>query len=64
MEELMMMEIEYRLGTSQDLDAICTLIKEAVDEMAKSAMEVQRLLKNNPREVTEQDAKDIYNCLY
>ena len=30
-----MMEIEYRLGTSQDLDAICTLIKEAVDEMEK-----------------------------
>ncbi len=38
--------------------------QEAVDEMAKSAMEVQRLLKNNPRVVTEQDAKDIYNCLY
>lgn len=38
--------------------------QEAVDEMAKAAMEVQRLLKNNPREVTEQDAKDIYNCLY
>ena len=36
----------------------------AVDEMAKAAMEVQRLLKNNPREVTEQDARDIYNCLY
>ncbi len=36
----------------------------AVDEMAKSAMEVQRLLKNNPRVVTEQDARDIYNCLY
>lgn len=38
--------------------------QEAVDEMAKAAMEVQRLLKNNPRVVTEQDAKDIYNCLY
>ena len=38
--------------------------QEAVDELAKSAMEVQRLLKNNPREVTEQYAKDIYNCLY
>lgn len=36
----------------------------AVDRMAKAAMEVQRLLKNNPREVTEQDAKDIYNSLY
>jgi alcohol dehydrogenase class IV len=36
----------------------------AVDGMAKAAMEVQRLLKNNPREVTEQDARDIYNSLY
>lgn len=36
----------------------------AVDRMAKAAMEVQRLLKNNPREVTEQDARDIYNSLY
>lgn len=36
----------------------------AVDEMAKSAMEVQRLLKNNPRLVTEEDARDIYNSLY
>ena len=33
----------------------------AVDGMAKAAMQVQRLLKNNPREVTEQDARDIYN---
>jgi alcohol dehydrogenase class IV len=38
--------------------------QSAVDGMAKAAMEVQRLLKNNPREVTEQDAKDIYNSLY
>lgn len=36
----------------------------AVDGMAKAAMEVQRLLKNNPREVTEQYARDIYNSLY
>ena len=36
----------------------------AVPGMAKAAMEVQRLLKNNPREVTEQDARDIYNSLY
>ncbi len=36
----------------------------AVDGMAKTAMEVQRLLKNNPREVTEHDARDIYNSLY
>ena len=38
--------------------------QSAVNEMAKSAMEVQRLLKNNPRVVTEEDARDIYNSLY
>lgn len=38
--------------------------QSAVDSMAKAAMEVQRLLKNNPRTVTEQDARDIYNSLY
>ena len=27
-------------------------------------MDVQRLLKNNPREVTEKDAVDIYESLY
>jgi alcohol dehydrogenase class IV len=32
--------------------------------MAKAAMEVQRLLKNNPRPVTEADAKAIYESLY
>lgn len=38
--------------------------KEAVVRMAKAAMNVQRLLKNNPREVTEADACNIYNSLY
>jgi len=38
--------------------------QSAVDGMARAAMQVQRLLKNNPREVTEQDARDIYNSLY
>ncbi|MBQ7423094.1 MAG: iron-containing alcohol dehydrogenase [Prevotella sp.] len=38
--------------------------KEAVSHLAKAAMEVQRLLKNNPREVTEQDAIAIYESLY
>ncbi|MBQ4386013.1 MAG: iron-containing alcohol dehydrogenase [Prevotella sp.] len=38
--------------------------QSAVDGMAQAAMQVQRLLKNNPREVTEQDARDIYNSLY
>lgn len=38
--------------------------QEAVPHLAKAAMEVQRLLKNNPRTVTEQDAVNIYNSLY
>ncbi len=38
--------------------------QSAVDHMAEAAMEVKRLLKNNPREVTLQDAKDIYNSLF
>ncbi len=38
--------------------------EDAVDHMAKAAMNVQRLLKNNPRTVTENDAKEIYKSLY
>lgn len=37
--------------------------ENAVDRMAEAAMQVQRLLKNNPREVTTEDAKDIYRSL-
>jgi alcohol dehydrogenase class IV len=32
----------------------------AIDGLATAAMEVQRLLKNNVREVSRQDAVDIY----
>jgi alcohol dehydrogenase len=34
--------------------------EEAISTMAKGAMKVQRLLKNNPREVTMEDAINIY----
>ena len=34
--------------------------EEAIPEMAKAALKIQRLLKNNPREVTEEDAINIY----
>jgi len=57
----------YRLAAAVSIpDKLTTLgiPQTAVDGMAKAAMQVQRLLKNNPREVTEQDAKDIYNSLY
>ena len=57
----------YRLAAAVGIPDKLTALgipQTAVDGMAKAAMEVQRLLKNNPREVTEQDAKDIYNSLY
>lgn len=38
--------------------------REAVDGMAKATMAVTRLLKNNPREVTYEDAKMIYESLF
>ncbi len=57
----------YRLAEAVGIPRKLTdlgIPQTAVDGMAKAAMQVQRLLKNNPREVTEQDAKDIYNSLY
>ncbi len=57
----------YRLAEAVGIPDKLTALgipKTAVDGMAKAAMQVQRLLKNNPREVTEQDARDIYNSLY
>ena len=38
--------------------------KEDLPRMAASAMEVQRLLSNNPREVTESDALAIYEAAW
>jgi alcohol dehydrogenase class IV len=38
--------------------------ESAVDRMAEAAMQVQRLLKNNPREVTADDAREIYKNLF
>lgn len=57
----------YRLADTVGIPKTLTALnipQTAVDGMARAAMEVQRLLKNNPREVTEQDARDIYNSLY
>lgn len=57
----------YRLAESVGIPkklSDLNIPQSAVDGMAKAAMEVQRLLKNNPRQVTEQDARNIYNSLY
>lgn len=38
--------------------------RDAIPALAKSAMQVQRLLNNNPRPVTEPDAVQIYEATY
>jgi alcohol dehydrogenase class IV len=38
--------------------------KEAIPQMAVDAMKVTRLLKNNPRPITEKDAIDIFNAAF
>jgi alcohol dehydrogenase class IV len=38
--------------------------REAIPSMAEAAMQVTRLLKNNPRPVTEQAAVGIYEAIY
>ena len=38
--------------------------ESAIPQMAVDAMKIQRLLKNNPREITEKDAIEIYKAAY
>ena len=38
--------------------------ESAIAQMAVDAMKIQRLLKNNPRTITEQDAIAIYKAAY
>ena len=38
--------------------------ESAIPQLATDAMKIQRLLKNNPREIKEQDAIDIYKAAY
>jgi alcohol dehydrogenase len=38
--------------------------EDSIVQMAKEAIKIQRLLKNNPKEITEQDAIDIYKKAY
>lgn len=40
------------------------ITREAIPELAKDAMKITRLLKNNPREITEKDAIEIYNAAF
>jgi alcohol dehydrogenase class IV len=38
--------------------------ESAIPQMAADALKIQRLLKNNPREITENDAIEIYKAAY
>jgi alcohol dehydrogenase len=38
--------------------------RDAIPQMAIDALKIQRLLKNNPRHISEQDAVDIYEAAY
>ena len=38
--------------------------ESAIPQMAVDAMKIQRLLKNNPREITEPDAINIYKAAF
>lgn len=38
--------------------------EETIPQMAMEAMKIQRLLKNNPREITEQDAVNIFKSAF
>jgi alcohol dehydrogenase class IV len=38
--------------------------EDAIPAMAADAMKITRLLKNNPRPITEADAIDIYKAAY
>ena len=50
-------------GVPQKLSAL-NIPRTAIPEMAKSALTVQRLLKNNLRPLTEADAAQIYTAAY
>lgn len=67
-EETALRGVEFVAQLSKDCGIPQTLAeinipRESIPEMAKAAMLQQRLLVNNPRPVTEQDAIDIYSQL-
>ena len=51
------------LGLPQKLRDV-SIPEDACESMAKDAMKQTRLLVNNPREVTEKDAYDIYRSIW
>ena len=58
-----MESLSKKLGLPQKLREV-NIPKEACEKMAKDAMKQTRLLVNNPREVTEKDALNIYESAW
>jgi len=56
-------QLSKACGVPQTL-AQLNVPRDAIPALARSAMQVQRLLKNNPRTVTEADAVQIYEATY
>lgn len=56
-------QLTYACGIPKSLSAL-GIAREAVDELVELAMRVTRLLKNNPRELNAEDARNIYNKLF
>ena len=56
-------DLSKELGLPQKLRDV-SIPEEACASMAKDAMKQTRLLVNNPRELTEQDAYDIYHSIW
>ena len=56
-------DLSKKLGLPQKLREV-DIPKEACKKMAQDAMKQTRLLVNNPREVTETDALNIYQSAW
>ena len=56
-------DLSKKLGLPQKLREV-DIPKEACEKMARDAMKQNRLLVNNPREVTEKDALNIYQSAW
>ena len=56
-------DLSKRLGLPQKLREV-DIPKNACEKMASDAMKQTRLLVNNPREVTEKDAFNIYQSAW
>ncbi len=59
----MIVNLSKDIGIPRQLRDI-KIPKDAIGEMALSAMKVKRLLNNNPRQVTLKDAREIYQRAY